>query len=285
MLRVLSLQAVLALVSVAAADAQILPLITERSGGSSSFWWEEPADPAFSDFEQALLREAAGLIIDVSTLSDPPGVSRIYRVPDLSATNARNLGGLFEANQVLVGDLVVGESEMAAGGFFWVAEAEISYRLLSVDVEVTHAESRRIFLGRGTDAAAARDAAVSHAAEYLAEVVSRLQSRLDPTAEADATSPTLLLIGLERAATLVALKGELRRHGEIVTDVREVWASEGVIALEVELAPGKQMGDLEQLLMAIEGDESRDQPIEVGTRRGMTLEVRSRAPLPEDLEP
>jgi hypothetical protein len=45
------------------------------------------------------------------------------------------------------------------------------------------------------------------------------------------------------------------------------------------------MGDLEQLLMAIEGDESRDQPIEVGTRRGMTLEVRSRAPLPEDLEP
>ena len=61
--------------------------------------------------------------------------------------------------------------------------------------------------------------------------------------------------------------------------------TEGVIALEVELASGKQMGDLEQLLMAIEGDESRDHPIEVGRRRGMTLEVRAQAPLPEDLEP
>ena len=258
------------------AEAQILSLVVDRSGGAPSFWWSTSGPAQLTAFDEVLRTALGEHAVDV--VGGPPRpVSRVYRTAELSDASARNLGGLYGASQVLRGDLALTvQGEMPLG---FVAELELSFRLIAVDTEIVHIEARHRSLGQGTS----REAAMADARRRLAE---GLTTQLAPWTTRGgqgsagtpvASAPTLVVHDLESADPLVALMGELRAWSDVVADVREVWASEGRLALEVRLRTGHSAGELEAILAALAASTDWGHSLIIERHQGLTTDIRLRS--------
>ncbi|MBN1946585.1 MAG: hypothetical protein JW797_13000 [Bradymonadales bacterium] len=258
----------------APARGQVLPLIQESVDGQVNFWWLDPGQPAYTPFDELLFQEATASLVADPGPAQRPAVSRIYRQADLSATSARNLAGLYGARQVLLGSLTWEAAELAVGQVFWVAEATLSCGLYSVDTEITHFEVLRRFVGQGADRPGALSSVRQQAALYLAERLGRSGQGMSAGIENEQVElPTLVLSGLETARLLVAFKGDLRLNGAVVADVREAWATEGQIALEVDLVEGQTMTALEGILQALSLMTDRDYRLTVLDRAEQVIHL------------
>lgn len=257
------------------AEAQILALVVDRSGASPSFWWSASGAPQLTAFDEVLRTAMGEHAVDVAG-TQSRSVSRVYRTADLSDASARNLGGLYGAAQVLWGGLELTTQGETPLGF--IAELELSYRLIAIDTEIVHLEARHRSLGEG----ASLEAALSDARRRLAQGLATQLAPWTrgrghgPTGAPVASAPTLVVRGLVSADPLVALMGELRAWSDVVADIQEVWASEGELALEVTLRAGHTPGELDAVLAALASSTDWGHALGVEGRQGLTTDIRLR---------
>ncbi len=263
------------------AGAQTLPLVAEWVGEDAAFWWDNPESALVNQLESDLIARGGLGWIDPRTV-DAPSVSRSYRVADLSDINARNMGSLFGADAVLSGELRVEALTPIADGLFWTATISADVRLLDVrEGDQLLAVARQSF-GEGRTSEDAMSAAVSNIAESIIWRVNQRGVDSELTVP-DSGLPTLMVRGMDNAFLLVTFKGDLRRHDTIVADVREAWATEGVVGLEVELQEGAQLDQLVTILYDLE--LNRDAPYEliVHAWEGLSTYVDLTSPPEDDL--
>jgi len=249
------------LVSPLSAAAQgVLLSVTHLDGDQEHYWWAEPNTPRWTESDEALktiLSDIGVPVVDPSTMPDPPQISRlVYGHGRLSTTNAINLAVLFGAKRLITGVTVVepvGPSPIFGYPGFKVSldlhvfTTNTTVELLPVAIEeVAFAEDANEARRRATERAFAR------ARLMLAHLPALQEAEVGvPSAE-----PVLVVTGLEDAAPLVELKRQLKTF-EGVTDVMEVWAAEGVVAVEIN--PGA-LDDPTLILNAIDHLLRQDLP-------------------------
>jgi hypothetical protein len=267
------------------ASAQVLSLVVEQRGEESAFWWRDPgvAEPTRLDELLAERMSASGpaeSVVPVS-LIDPAAeteigvsISRVYRVASLSLTNARNLGGFYGAQVVLLGEADITPASPVAGRIAWVAELRLSFTVAAVEVDAVHLTEERLLVADGPDPESAELAVRRQAADVLASAIAATVHREAGLERPPTSGPTVVVVDLERAAPLVAFEGDLRRYGEVVADVHEVWAREGEVGVEIELVPGATADDFQALLGQLAFEPSEAYRLEIGQRLGQAVEVR-----------
>lgn len=264
----------------AAALAQergVLLTITETDTGAPSFWWENPAAPTMTSTDRLLLQQLNALgfdAIDPSALTHPPSVSRrIFGHPHLSTTNALNLASLYDANRLLTGaarylDLPP-EGAIALHG----ARVELDLHLFAATttVELMPLQVTATAYAKSPDAARAE--ALKQAQGRLGALLVSARGLVEAEVGVESAEPILVLTGLDRARPLVMIKRQLKSRDD-VRDAREVWAAEGVIA--VELNPGV-VDEPARVLRAIDGLLLHDFEafaLEEVARDGQRIELR-----------
>lgn len=226
----------------ARAGGGILLAITEvDSDGSEVWWWETPEEPAWSHTDQALrtlLSELDLAVIDPAALPDAPSVSRVvYGTPHLSPNNALNLGSLFGASRVITGEVrfealppspVFGETGVRAHVDLHVFSTTTTIELLPIQLTEE---------AWGDDVQSARADALVQGVERMRLLFEHTSSLNEAQVGIQTDEPVLVITGLTRAAPLVEMKKLLKSRSD-VQDAVELWAAEGVIAVEVN--PGTQ---------------------------------------------
>lgn len=162
-------------------------------------------------------------------------ISRIYRRPDLSTANAAQLGGLLGGKQVLVGRVEYRRIEAVAplnySGIEARAEVELIVAGASDGISLQRFTVQRHYFGNdGGDELL--EVARSQAGESLGELMGYSLSRIGGSVGLVSEKPLLGLRNLERAENLEAIRRRLLEIEE-VHSVVERWASEGIIALEI----------------------------------------------------
>ena len=218
----------------------VVVLITELMGAGvgeadpgAHFWWSGTTEPSWTESDQllfeALRKEGVAPLVPATV-----NISRIYRRPLLPLVNAAQLGALLGGQRVLVGKVeyraldpvpplgvegieVIADVELVAAG----STEGISLQRLTV--------SRTVY---GEPGAELLVAARSLGVGALAEVMGRSLKRRG--GEVGAASEHLLVTfrNVGSAANLEALRRRLLEVEE-VERVGERWASEGLIALEI----------------------------------------------------
>lgn len=223
----------------------VLPLITEEvaleqdAPPTVRYWWVSPSAPAWTASDQKIRQILRANHVDLVGLSSDLRISKIYRTPSLSRSNAATLGSLVGAKRVLVGTISYRrKAPVGPVGMQRVAA--------SADVSLVSAESggttalHRFTVEREGFAATADEAleqARTAASEALATLVARTLMR-GPGPVGMRTDEKL--IGLHNAENGRVLQAvtEFLESLDQVDRVGVRWASEGVIALEVN--PGKK---------------------------------------------
>jgi len=252
--------------------AQVLPLVVNNNPDEVGFWWHDPSAAELSLLEQTLVNVGGSDFVD-PRVTDVGPVSRLYQTADLSDTSARNLAEMYEAEWILMGTVESVLEGPVGGDLFSVASCRVDLRLVSVPVEFSHTVDPVECFGQGQDLGAALEAAYRQAA---LDVVGQLQGWLNQSSLANqsSTSPTIIVQGLQEATPLVAFKGDLRVYEETIADVREVWASEGQIALQLDLQTGGVFDEVVFIIETLAGDESLAYLPTIEDREGRTIWVR-----------
>lgn len=252
--------------------AQVLPLVVENHPDEVAFWWNDPATAELSLIEQTLVDVGGSDFVD-PRVTDVGPVSRLYQTADLSETSARNLAEMYDAEWILMGTVESVFEGPVAGDFFSVASCRLSLRLVSVQVEFSHNVDPVECFGQGQDLHAAREEAYRQAA---LDVVGQLQGwwAQSSLVNDSSTSPTIILEGLQASSPLVAFKGDLRVYRETIADVREVWASEGQIGLQLDLQIGGVFDEVVLIIETLADDESLAYLPMLESRNGETIWVR-----------
>ncbi len=223
----------------------VLLLVTEEvaleEGESSTvrYWWVKPDSPKWTDSDERLRSALTESGVDLVGLSSDVRISKIYRTPNLSLANAATLGSLVGAKRVLVGTISY-ERKAGVGplGLARVAaSADIS--LVSAESGETAALSRftveREGFARNADEALekARQETTGALSAMVANTLMRGPGPVGVYAEER-------FIGLRNADNALVLQKvtEFLEGLEQVDEVQVRWASEGVVALEVN--PGKK---------------------------------------------
>lgn len=222
----------------------VLLMITEEvaleEGASSTvrYWWVQPDQPKWTESDKVLRSALTDSGVDLVGLSSKVRISKIYRTPNLSLSNAATLGSLVGAKRVLVGNITY-ERKQGIGPIGLVrmaATADIS--LVSAESGETTALSRftveREGFAKTADEALARARQETTAA--LSALVSNTLMRGPGPVGVQAEERFIGLRNAENALVLQRVKNFLESL-EQVDAVGVRWASEGVIALEVN--PGK----------------------------------------------
>lgn len=253
---VLHLLGLVALVTFASAgDAQVLPIIVDRTGESDVAWWTNvDAHPAGA-LDAALFSLAEG---DSGWLSPgatrPNGeVSSLLRRVDVTPTNARALGGLYGANSVLVGAVLREE----ASDVPWLGLERGALVLDAVWLDVRSGAQRGQLQLRavafGRDARAAEEAAVSLLVEQVAATVRGLTPR--GTVDGLARDAVLQVVvrSVGTALPFVAFRGALRESSSHIVEVSELWATEGQVALTVALDESASPAAVAESILRMQG--------------------------------
>jgi hypothetical protein len=235
------------------AQAQTVPLIALEEAGEVSFWWSSP-DGAPTALDEALLATDLGWV--TPRPAGTAGLSSLYRRPDLNPRNARLLASELGASSLLLGRATAGPVRPVAGELVWVAEVRVEAVWLAVADESRERRAEVSATGQGRDRESARRAAIETAAEAVYAELSGVAPAAGggttttpsatgrPALPPDGLTNVLVVRGLERAAALVAFKGDLRLREAVVEDVWEAWATEGAIGLQVALRPGASWPDV-----------------------------------------
>lgn len=256
-------------------SGDVVVLLTEIVGegvdGSSAdqvgFWWSSADNPQWTKSDDAVfqgLREAG-----VGPMTPQKvNISRIYRRPGLSPANAAQLGGLLNVNRVLVGQIEYRPIKAVAPlGYHGVevrAEVELVAAGSTDGVSLQRFTVQRRVYGSASDALLEEARAITGAA--LGEVMGRSLRRSGGEIGVQGGATLLAVRNVERAANLESLRSRLLAIEE-VDRVVERWASEGIIALEIN--PGSNTPDdiAEYVFRVVENHEFDDFRIQRSERR------------------
>ena len=236
-----------------AASAATLPMVVDATQDPATFWWAEEGTVAASPFDELLFAaaEAGGSDVVSPRAVSPDGtISRIYRTADISPNNARNFAGLYGADRVLLGS-VVSEPGTSVG---WLALARtrsvIDARLVDASSGAVIHSFRLSADGIHADPAEALAASLAALARDTLRVVETYQPGSGAVGDGS-VDPVVVVLGAEGdAAPYVAFRTALRDSHPSVIEIAEAWATEGRIALRVDLDEG---GEFDQVVGVLAG--------------------------------
>ena len=223
-----------ALTSAGSAWAQVLPMIVDHTGSSGEqYWWSQERAHESGPFDRALRAAGAPSLRDPARLPNLV-ISRIYRRPDLSPTNARNLGRMADVGVVALGEARARQTQIA-----WLDEylVVVSVSTVLLDVESGAELARVAVTGRGT--ARTPDEATARAHEEAAAAFVRtVRGVRTVPAPRDDGRATVVVRSPQGAAPFVALRAALVEGLAPRAELNECWASESQIALCITPMPG-----------------------------------------------
>lgn len=218
----------------------LMLVVTEvDESGEARYWWTSSQSPQWTATDAALreLLHSLGMKdLDPGSLRGAPAISQVvYGHPHLTPTNAINLASLFGASRVLTGTVTY-ESAPAAPLRAWPGAR------VRADLHVFATNTTVELLPLSLEEVAWAPTAIEAHAEARRRLLARLGTLLEHSAALDEVQvgvetgePVLVLTGLRKAAPLVEIKRQLASVSG-VNDVSELWAAEGVLALEINPA-------------------------------------------------
>lgn len=230
----------------ASSGGHIVVLLTEvvdegvaSEGQEVGFWWGDGRSPQWSATDEAVFAGLRRTGVEAMRPSET-NISRIYRRPDLSTANAAQLGGLLGGRQVLVGRVEYRRVEAVAplnfGGIWARAEVELIAAGASDGVSLQRFTMERYFFDED-EGAGLIEQARAESGEALGELLGYSLGRIGGAVGVASDTPLLGLRNVERAENLEVVRQRLLEIEE-VHSVVERWASEGIIALEIN--PGEE---------------------------------------------
>lgn len=225
------------------ASAQILPLVTEkvvRAGEEAKpqvqFWWQNATEPNWTGTDRAL-RDA--LLSSSARLMQPSGdvrVSRIYRRPELSIDNAAALASVLDARRILVGEVTY----TVRGGSVLPRSKSIGADATLQLVDVASSEPTVIQTIRFERTLYGDSPAEKLLEQARKEVGKGAGALLDRTVAAasgpvgiDSEEGYLVFHDVAHGEALERIRSFLADL-DVVEKIRVRWASEGLVALEVD---------------------------------------------------
>lgn len=234
----------------AAASASVLPVVVDPASESGGWWVDDPARAA-GPFDEALFELAEGgdsrWLSPRSARSDVR-ISRIYRTRDMTPNNAIALGSLFGVTHVLAGTVTYANSDVP-----WLGLRSTTVTLDATLLDV--ASGAAVSVVRLTRTAHAASGSEAAAAEELARAAAELGTVSARSRDA-AGGPTEGVVTVHShvgAAPFVSLRAALREAHPGVVDVVECWATEGAVALRLELDEGTTFSDITPGIGRLEG--------------------------------
>ena len=213
--------------------------VQSAQGAAETPWWTLQ-DRRLSSIERALVDDLLTRkfdVIDPQAMSNPPKVSRIYRVPRLSRSNAINLAGLYGASRVMVGKVAHRVLEDPVGVGLQGAESVAVVQILDVSggQMLLEATVRRQAWASDADTAATRAQALL--AADLGSWMAGAVAGLNPPVGVVRQEPFLVVRGLWDKAAMDTVIRALRQQPEIEA-VSVAWLTEGAVAFD--LNPGSE---------------------------------------------
>jgi hypothetical protein len=222
----------------------VLPLVTEEvtleQGQSPTvrYWWVQPGSPTWTESDKRVRQSLATKGVDLVDLSADVRISKIYRRPSLSASNAATLGSLVGAKRVLVGTISYTRKQ-------GVGPLGLAHVSATADVSLVSAESgESAALSRFTVERAGFAQSADEALEQVRQQTTDALSSMIANSLMRGPGPVgvysdEMFIGLRSPQNaLVLQKVTTFLEGlEQISAVQVRWSSEGVVALEVN--PGK----------------------------------------------
>ena len=226
-----------AMPGMALADDGLLVVVTEEiadeTGVEQAFWWSGGERPAWSATDLLLKTELVARGPGFAEPLDLTSLSRVYRRPAPSDANAVAMASVFGHTRVIVGTVRLEPTRLRPVGLSgWRAVVDV--RLVErggSGTEVVYALKLDRVRWSASDEEA-REAVRHEAARAIASGVgSRISRNVGPVGVASDE----LLIGVRAPSTrpaIDAVRAKLETFAG-VTSVRERWAAEGIVVLEV----------------------------------------------------
>ncbi|TXD37866.1 hypothetical protein FRC98_09315 [Lujinxingia vulgaris] len=202
-----------------------------------TFWWSEAGQPRWTPSDEAFNAALQARGVSLAT-SPQQSISRIYRRPALSTANAAQLGALLGGERVLVGQVTY-----RAMGPVWPLgvegiEASAELELVAAG-SVEGVSLQRFTVTRhyyGEDLGALLESARQEVGGALGDVAGRGLRRVAGPVGIATAEPLLAVRNAGKAGHLERVRERLLELDEVHAVV-ERWASEGIIALEIN--PGE----------------------------------------------
>lgn len=223
-----------------------------------AFWWSEAGEPRWTASDEALNAALQARGVSLATRPEQ-SISRIYRRPALTTANAAQLGALLGGERVLVGQVTY-----RSIGPVWplgleglVASAELE---LVAAGSVEGVSLQRFAVTRhyyGDDVQAMLESARREVGSALGDVAGRGLRRVAGPVGIASSEPLLALRNTGKAAHLERVRERLLALDEVHAVV-ERWASEGIIALEINPGEATPPDVIEYAVRVLEGHSFDD---------------------------
>jgi hypothetical protein len=217
-----------------AARADVLPVLVDRTDDVPLAWWAGDGAEGLSPVMESLLAES-GVFHDIDRgRAALRGVSRILRAPEITLANAATLAEVLGASRVLHGEIV----RENVPDVPWLGLRRASFAASVTLADAGTGSVIRSFSTRGVAFGETDDQADAAAARMLARFLAQGvadQRGAGGSVEVplDAAQPVVLVVSDGTALPFIALRGALRDVHPGVVDVREVWATDGLVALSI----------------------------------------------------
>ena len=232
--------------------SHLLMLVSQQVASADSgaseigYWWSNPTEPQWTGTDRSLLSALEESGVSPMKPAGDVRISRIYRTPDLSVDNAAALASLLDARRAILGRVTYRRhSGRLLGGLHGV-EARATLQL----VDVASAEPsviRKIEISRsyfGEDP----EGLLERSQQSVATVAGRLLGRTIGSASGPigiATSePLLAFRNLQKGAAMEVIRSTLGQL-DVVESLRIRWASEGIVAFELNPAKRDESGSID----------------------------------------
>jgi hypothetical protein len=243
----------------------VLLLITEKvaleRGESPAvrYWWIEPDSPQWTESDERLRDEIAEAGVELVSLSGQQRISRIYRMPSLSLSNAATLGSLLGARRVIVG--TISYQRQPGIDVLGLQRVDASAEVSLMSAESGESEPLQRFTVEREAFAADPDEALERvrreASAALATVVASTLMRGAGPVGVHTDEQLIGLRNVDSARALEAIKTFLEGLDEVdAVGVR--WAAEGLIALEINPGDTDSEATLEYVSRALTNQSFED---------------------------
>ena len=248
-LAVIPILLVIGVISPQSAHGRILPMVVDNTGDEAAFWWANESSEPAGAFDEHLFAAAGPRWISPREQAPSGAVSSIFRRGDITLNNALSLASLFDAEHILIGDIALEGS--AEQPWLGLTRTEFVLRGYVVDVGsgavLDELVVRRIAYGASNLAVAA--VAVAEQGRRAAEALVRTPGEVGVPEDGD----VVVIRSHLGAAPFIAVRGALRDVHPGVVDVAEAWATEGAVALALELDEGVEFAEVASSVARLAG--------------------------------
>lgn len=210
----------------------LLTTISETEDGHTQTWWPHSPEknlPWIETFEKFAIQ-----IRDPQQSQHAKRLSpMIYKPETLSNGNARNLAALFESKFAVNGEIS------------WQCHEEKfiqctgNAKLALLDDKTTLYEHSQTYSASAANKSLAKKQIRAHLAFDIAAAISKFDTP-QPEIPKLSHNPVIAFSALPNADTLVAIRKTLKRLPS-VSDIREIWTANGILALEIN--PGSEFSE------------------------------------------